>query len=127
MKNLLALLALLALTGCSTKNRDIELAGMFLSSSTVAIGSVEVIAEPKGEETATIKYSEDTAWLSPGLKTRDISVRLTGTNAVSSARYIVPSICAAFVAVDAHNFVGLTSPTDPAAGQPTNATTSPDR
>lgn len=91
---------LLGLCGCATKTRSVDLAGMYASESgTLAIGSIEVMAAPEGEESATIKYSEDTAWLSPSTKTHDIKIMLTGTNSVSSATGIVKEICKAFTAV----------------------------
>lgn len=93
-------LGLMALCGCATKTRSVDLAGMYASESgTLAIGSIEVMAAPEGEESATIKYSEDTAWLSPSTRTRDIKIMLTGTNSVSSATGIVKEICKAFTAV----------------------------
>lgn len=95
-----------ALTGCVTKTRSIELAGMYASEAgTLAIGSVDIVAAPQGEETATIKYTEDTAWLSPSTKTHEIKIMLTGTNAVEKSEKIVESICKAFVAVAPTNRV----------------------
>lgn len=95
-----------ALTGCVTKTRSIELAGMYASEAgTLAIGSVDIVAAPQGEETATIKYAEDTAWLSPSTKLHEIKIVLTGTNAVERSEKIVESICKAFVAVAPTNRV----------------------
>lgn len=83
--------------GCATKTRNLDLDGMYASETgTLAIGSVEVMAAPVGEESASIRYEEDTAWLSPGVKTHEIKIMLTGTNSVSSAKGIVKSICKAF-------------------------------
>lgn len=90
------------LAGCATKTRSIDLAGMYASESgTVAIGKVEVQSSPEGVESAAIRYTEDTAWLSPSTKTHSIKILLTGTNAVQSATGIVSSICAAFTATAA--------------------------
>lgn len=92
--------ALLAIcTGCATKTRNIDLDGMYASEAgTLAVGSIEVMASPEGEESAAIRYAEDTAWLSPSTKTHEIKILLTGTNAVHSATSIVSNICAAFTA-----------------------------
>lgn len=87
------------LAGCATKTRSIDLAGMYVSEAgTLAIGSVEVMAAPQGEESASIRYAEDTAWLSPSTKTHAIKIMLTGTNSVASAKRIVANICSAFIA-----------------------------
>lgn len=87
------------LTGCAAKTRNVEVDGMFTQAEAglIAIGSVDVTASPVGEETALVKYEEDTAWLSPSTKTHAIRIQLTGTNSVSSAKRIVADICAAFV------------------------------
>ena len=90
--------------GCATKTRNLDLDGMYASETgTLAIGSVEVMAAPVGEESASIRYEEDTAWLSPSVKTHEIKIMLTGTNAVSSATGIVENICRAFTTVAATN------------------------
>ena len=90
------------LAGCATKTRSIDLAGMYASESgTVAIGRIEVQSAPEGVESAAIRYSEDTAWLSPTTKTHSIKILLTGTNAVGSAMGIVKSICGAFISTAA--------------------------
>lgn len=97
-------IVLMAFCGCSTKTRSIELDGLYVNEAgTLAIGSADVMAAPMGEETATIRYEEDTAWLSPGVKTHEIKIMLTGTNAVSSATGIVENICKAFTTVAATN------------------------
>lgn len=89
----------ICLTGCATKTRSVDLDGMYVSEAgTLAIGSIEVMAAPQGEESASIRYAEDTAWLSPTTKTHEIKIMLTGTNSVSSAKSIVSSICSAFKA-----------------------------
>ena len=97
-------LGLMALCGCATKTRNIELDGLYVNETgTLAIGSADVMSAPMGEETATIRYEEDTAWLSPHTKTHEIKIMLTGTNAVTSAEGIVESICRAFTTVTATN------------------------
>lgn len=94
----------LVISGCATKTRSLDLDGMYASETgTLAIGSVEVMAAPVGEESASIRYEEDTAWLSPSTKTHDIKILLTGTNAVGSAAGIVKSICQAFTSVAVTN------------------------
>ena len=103
-KIMMAAVAALALTGCATKTRSVDLDGMYVSEAgTLAIGSVEVIAAPKGEESASIRYDEDTAWLSPTTKTHAIKIMLTGTNSVMSAKRIVSDICTAFVSASEAN------------------------
>ena len=105
---IVASIAAVVLTGCVTKTRSIELAGMYASEAgTLAIGSVDIVAAPQGEETATIKYAEDTAWLSPSTKTHEIKIMLTGTNSVEKSEKIVESICRAFVAVAPTNRVAV--------------------
>jgi len=90
------------LVGCATKTRSIDLAGMYASETgTLALGKVEVQSAPEGVESAAIRYTEDTAWLSPSTKTHSIKILLTGTNAVGSAKSIVKSICGAFTATAA--------------------------
>lgn len=97
------------LIGCNTppKTRSIEAAGMYANPATesLAIGKVEVVAIPEGEESAIIKYAEDNAWLCPSLKLHEIGVYLTGTNSVASATNIAASICQAFIAVAPTNRV----------------------
>lgn len=102
--------------GCATKTRNVEIDGLFTQAEAgiVALGSVDVQASPVGEETALIKYEEDTAWLSPSTKTHAIRIQLTGSNCVSSVGGIVASICGAFVEVKA-------AP-DPAAPSPEKET-----
>ena len=90
------------LAGCATKTRSIDLAGMYASESgTLALGKIEVQSAPEGVESAAIRYTEDTAWLSPTTKTHSIKILLTGTNAVGSANGIVKSICRTFTATAA--------------------------
>lgn len=99
-------LAIMALCGCATKTRNIELDGMYVSEAgTLAIGSLDVMAAPMGEESAMIRYEEDTSWLSPSTKTHEIKIMLTGTNAVSCATGIVENICKAFTTVAVTNDV----------------------
>lgn len=93
-------LALIALCGCATKTRSVDMRGMYATDAgTLAIGSIEVMSAPQGEETAAIRYAEDTAWLSPHTKTHEIKILLTGTNSVNNAATIVRDICSAFTAV----------------------------
>ena len=103
----LSVVAIMALCGCSTKTRNIELDGLYVTETgTLAIGSADVMSAPIGEETAAIRYEENTAWLSPSVKTHEIKIMLTGTNAVSGATGIVERICNAFATVVATNNVG---------------------
>jgi hypothetical protein len=86
--------------GCATKTRSVDMNGMYATDTgTLAIGSIEVMAAPQGEETAAIRYAEDTAWLSPTTKTHEIKILLTGTNSVNNASKMVREICRAFTAV----------------------------
>ena len=85
------------LAGCATKTRNIDMAGMYASEAgTLAIGKIEVISVPKGEESAHIQYKEDTALLSPSTKTHAVKISITGTNAVDKVDSLVKSICEAF-------------------------------
>lgn len=101
MKKLLIVAALAAIaTGCATKSRMIDIKGMFVSESgQLAIGYAHVDAIPEGTESAVVHYKEDVALLRPSVKTHDIDITLTGTNAVGSAESVVSSICQAFVSV----------------------------
>lgn len=109
IKNILffgTIVAMMTLCGCSTKTRNVELDGLYANETgTLAIGSVDVMAAPIGEETAIIRYEENVSWLND-IKTPEIKVMLTGTNAVSSAKGIVKSICKAFTTVAVTNDVG---------------------
>lgn len=92
------------LCGCTTKTRNVEIDGMYVTDTgTLAIGSVDVMASPLGEESAMIRYEEDTAWLSPSTKTHEIKIMLTGTNSTASAKGIVEEICRAFTATNRMN------------------------
>lgn len=97
------IISFLALTGCQTgeRSRTIDAAGMYANpaSETLAIGNVRVVATPKGEESAVIRYGEDNAWLSPSMKLHELEIFMTGSNSVSQASKIVDSIQSAFVAV----------------------------
>ena len=86
-------------TGCATKTRNVEMDGMFVQadSATMAIGSIDVMAAPVGEESAIVKYGEDTAWLHPETKTHFIRIQLTGSNCVDRVDSIVEHICRAFI------------------------------
>ena len=104
------------LAGCATKTRSIDLAGMYASESgTLAIGRIEVQSAPEGVESAAIRYTEDTAWLSPTTKMHSIKILLTGTNAVGSAKGIVKSICSAFTATAGSGGAQSTATAAPAA------------
>ena len=96
----LAVICVISLVGCSTKTRNLELDGMYVNETgTLAIGSADVMAAPVGEETATIRYEEDTSWLN-GIKTHEIKIMLTGTNSVASAHSIVKEICGSFTSTN---------------------------
>lgn len=92
-------IAAACIVGCATKTRNVEIDGMFTQAEAgiLAVGSVDVMAAPVGEESAIIKYEEDTAMLSPSTKTHSIRIQLTGTNCTSCVTSIVTSICKAFV------------------------------
>lgn len=96
-------MAMVVLAGCATsdKTRTIDADGMYANAAaeTIAIGSVEVMSAPNGEDSAFIKYAEDNAWLSPSMKLHNISVQLSGTNTTHCVTNIVKSICEAFIAV----------------------------
>lgn len=96
-----AVLALFCACGCASRTRDVDAAGMYCAGDRVIIGSASIVATPEGEASASIRYSEDTAWLAPGVKTRETRILLTGTNAVTAAPAIVAEICRAFVATHA--------------------------
>ncbi len=87
-------------SGCkSDRVKSCEIDGMFIQSAsgTLAIGSIDIMASPNGQESAVIKYAEDTAWLSPSTKTHEVKILLTGTNSMLKVDAIVESICRAFV------------------------------
>ena len=98
-------IAAASLVGCATKTRNVEIDGMFTQAEAgmLAIGSVDVMAAPVGEESAIIKYDEDTAWLSPSTKTHAIKIQLTGTNSTACVTSIVESVCRAFASVSSTN------------------------
>jgi hypothetical protein len=92
------------LSGCATKTRNVELDGMYANEAgTLAIGSLDVMAAPMGEESAMIRYEEDVSWFVPHIKTHEIKIMLTGTNAVEKADEIVKNICEAFTQVAVTN------------------------
>lgn len=100
--------AMVVLAGCATKTRSVELSGLYANESgTLAIGSVDVMAAPIGEESAFIKYDEDNAWLSPSMKLHDIKIMLTGTNSTEQASALVKHICEAFIAVKPGADIGI--------------------
>lgn len=91
------LLGICLFAGCASKTRNLDMAGMYASEAgTLAIGKVEVMSAPTGEESAHIRYKEDTAWLSPSTKTHEVKILITGTNAVDKVDGIVKNICEAF-------------------------------
>lgn len=100
----LALAAGMCMTGCAgPKTRSIEARGMYASDTgQLAIGALTVDAVPENGESAIIHYTEDTAWLSPGLKIHKIHVFLTGASSASCAKDIADVICRAFVDVAAN-------------------------
>ena len=91
-------LALIALCGCATKSRHIDLAGAYSSGGGLAIGSVEIQSAPEGTESAMVSYEDSAAWFSD-VKEHRIRILLTGTNSVDSADSIVKDICNAFILV----------------------------
>lgn len=103
MKKLMMIALAAALAGCATKTRNVEMDGLFVQadSATLALGSVDVMATPAGEEAAIVKYAEDTAWLATfrdnPVKTHFIRIQLTGTNSTAQVAPIVKDICRAFV------------------------------
>lgn len=103
MKKLIMVALAAAMVGCATKTRNVEMDGLFVQadSATLAIGSVDVMATPQGEEAAIVKYAEDTAWLATfrdnPVKTHFIRIQLTGTNSTAQVAPIVENICKAFV------------------------------
>lgn len=91
------LLGICLFAGCASKTRNLDMAGMYASEAgTLAIGKVEVMSAPINEQTAQIRYKEDTAWLSPSTKTHEVKILITGTNAVDKVDGIVKNICEAF-------------------------------
>lgn len=97
-----ALVALMS--GCGTpKSRKMSGKGMYTNTKTgfITIGEFSLVSAPDGEETSSVDYEEDTAWLSPSTKTHKIEILLTGPNSVAQAASIVESICTGFVNVSA--------------------------
>lgn len=95
------LCAAATMIGCtSSRVKNVELDGLFVQgdTGTMAIGSIDVMASPKGEESAVIKYDQDTPWINPtGKAMNHIKIMLTGTNSTDKADAIVEHICKAFV------------------------------
>jgi hypothetical protein len=100
MKKLLIILTLgvLAICGCATKSRHVDLAGAYSSGGSLAIGSVEIQSAPEGTESAMVSYEDCAAWFRD-VKEHRIRILLTGTNSVVSADSIVKDICNAFITV----------------------------
>lgn len=93
-----ALTLLYACSGCATKARHIDLAGLYATEAGVlAVGAVEIQSAPEGIEAAMVSYADDTSWFSDE-KAHKIKILLTGTNAVHTADKIVADICDAFKA-----------------------------
>ena len=104
-ETLAAALMALILVGCATKTANVELDGVFaqLDSQILAVGSVDVMATPQGEEAATLKFGKSYIYFQ-SQPNYDIKLQLTGTNSVAQVPDIVRSICDAFkeVASDLH-------------------------
>ena len=104
-ETLAAALMALILVGCATKTANVELDGVFaqLDSQILAVGSVDVMATPQGEEAATLKFGKSYNYFQ-SQPNYDIKLQLTGTNSVAQVPDIVRSICDAFkeVASDLH-------------------------
>ena len=104
-ETLAAALMALILVGCATKTRNVEIDGLFsqLGSQILAVGSVDVMATPQGEEAATLKFGKSYNYFQ-SQPNYDIKLQLTGTNSVAQVPDIVRSICDAFkeVASDLH-------------------------
>ena len=101
-ETLAAALMALILVGCASDGaRKLSGEGMYVNSKTgfLAIGKVSVVRVTDGEESVSIDYEEDTAWLSPSTKTHKLGILITGTNATEQAEAVVSSICEAFVGV----------------------------
>lgn len=101
MKKLILFAALAAMfAGCGTpgKLRDIGLKGMYVNgySETLAIGAGRITTIPGEREALAARYEEDTAWLSPNIKTHKIDIFLVGTNTAANAATIIEHICKAF-------------------------------
>ena len=104
-ETLAAALMAIILVGCATKTRNVEIDGLFsqLGSQILAVGSVDVMATPQGEEAATLKFGKSYNYFQ-SQPNYDIKLQLTGTNSVAQVPDIVRSICDAFkeVASDLH-------------------------
>ena len=104
-ETLAAALMALILVGCATKTRNVEIDGLFsqVGSQILAVGSVDVMATPQGEEAATLKFGKSYNYFQ-SQPNYDIKLQLTGTNSVAQVPDVVKSICTAFleVAADLH-------------------------
>lgn len=86
------------LVGCiSAKSRQISAAGMYTDakSGALVIGTADVRAVMPGESALMATYAEDTAWLSPTVKTHSFEVVICGTNAPPHYEAVVARLCAA--------------------------------
>lgn len=91
-----ALAAILA--GCATKTRSVETDGVFAEAGAgfLAVGSVDVMASPQGEESIIAKFERDASVFNSAAKKAMVKLQFTGTNSVKSAPAIMRDICAAF-------------------------------
>lgn len=88
-----------AITGCtSSRVVDAEADGMYVNAATetLAIGSGSVTTIPADREAFAGHYDEDTAWLSPSVKTHKFDVFIVGSNSTAQAASVVRDICQAF-------------------------------
>ena len=83
-----------------TKTRNVEIDGLLTQAEAgmLAVGSVDVMATPVGEEGAMVKFAKDYNYFQ-SQPNYDIKVQMTGTNSVQRLPDVVRSICEAFVAV----------------------------
>ena len=98
MKKLAIMAAIAAIaTGCATKTRNVEIDGLFTQAEAgmLAVGSVDVMATPAGEEGAMVKFAKDYNYFQ-SQPNYDIKVQMTGTNSVQRLPDVVRAICEAF-------------------------------
>lgn len=85
--------------GCMTEHKAVDVGGKGVyvdsKSGKMAVGSLSVSTVPADTESAVLTVDEDTAWITDTF-TRDIYLRLTGTNAVSHVTDVVSAICGTF-------------------------------
>ena len=100
MKKIFFALSLAAMAaGCKSKTRTVDVGGMFTQAELgmLAIGAVEVMSSPEGEESALMRYVEDCAWMNSSMMLRNLSIQLTGTNSVAMAEKIASEMCRALI------------------------------